>query len=65
MQALKRYIYEPGEWNNFQPYQYDMDDPLGTKLSNKLLSHYLAAKKGNCVTMPFLFISWDSGWVSM
>jgi regulator of sirC expression with transglutaminase-like and TPR domain len=56
MQALKRYIYEPGEWNNFQPYQYDLDDPLGTKLNNKLLPHYLVSKKGNCVTMPFLFI---------
>jgi regulator of sirC expression with transglutaminase-like and TPR domain len=56
MQALKRYIYEPGEWNNFQPYQYDLDDPLGTKLSNKLLPRYLESKKGNCVTMPLLFV---------
>lgn len=56
MLTLKRYIYEPGEWNNYQPYQYDLDDPLGTKLSNKLLPHYLVTKKGNCVTMPFLFI---------
>lgn len=56
MQTLKRYIYEPGEWNNYQPYQYDLDDPLGTKISNKLLSNYMASKKGNCVSMPFLFI---------
>jgi regulator of sirC expression with transglutaminase-like and TPR domain len=56
MLALKRYIYEPGEWNNFQPYQYDLDDPLGTKLSNKMLLRYLESKKGNCVTMPFLFV---------
>jgi regulator of sirC expression with transglutaminase-like and TPR domain len=56
MLALKRYIYEPGEWNNFQFYQYDLDDPLGTKLSNKLLPRYLESKKGNCVTMPFLFV---------
>jgi regulator of sirC expression with transglutaminase-like and TPR domain len=56
MQALKRYIYEPGEWNSFQPYQYDLDDPLGTKLSNKLLPRYLESKKGNCVTMPLLFV---------
>ncbi len=56
MQLLKRYIYEPGEWNNFRPYQYDLDDPLGTKISNKLLSNYIASKKGNCITMPFLFI---------
>jgi regulator of sirC expression with transglutaminase-like and TPR domain len=56
LQALRRYIYEPGEWNGFQPYQYDLDDPLGTTISHKLLPHYLASKKGNCVTMPFLFI---------
>ncbi|BAV34777.1 hypothetical protein SCL_2500 [Sulfuricaulis limicola] len=56
LEALKRYIYEPGEWNNFQPYQYDLNDPLGTKLSNKLLSRYLESKKGNCVTMPLLFV---------
>jgi len=56
MLALKRYIYEPGEWNNYQPYQYDMDDPLGAKISNKLLSNYMLSKKGNCVTMPLLFI---------
>jgi regulator of sirC expression with transglutaminase-like and TPR domain len=56
LQALKRYIYEPGEWNSFQPYQYDLDDPLGNKLSNKLLPRYLESKKGNCVTMPLLFV---------
>ena len=53
---LKRYLYEPGEWNNRQPYQYDLDDPLGTKISNKLLPTYLTSKKGNCVSMPLLFI---------
>lgn len=56
LSALKRYVYEAGAWNDFQPYQYDLDDPLGTKMSNKLLSSYLASKKGNCVTMPFLFV---------
>jgi regulator of sirC expression with transglutaminase-like and TPR domain len=56
MLAIKRYLYEPGEWNNHQPYQYDMDDPMGTKISHKLLTHYLTSKKGNCITMPFLFV---------
>jgi regulator of sirC expression with transglutaminase-like and TPR domain len=56
LSALKRYLYEAGEWNGNQPYRYDLDDPLGTKISNKLLSNYLVSKKGNCVTMPFLFI---------
>jgi regulator of sirC expression with transglutaminase-like and TPR domain len=54
--ALKKYVYEPGPWNNGQAFQYDLEDPLGTIISNKLLSHYIAIKKGNCVTMPFLFI---------
>lgn len=56
MLAIKKYLYEPGEWNDFQAYRYDFDDPLGTKISNKLLPNYLDSKKGNCVSMPFLFI---------
>jgi regulator of sirC expression with transglutaminase-like and TPR domain len=54
--ALKRYVYEAGPWNEGQAYSYDLDDPLGKMLSNKLLATYLATKKGNCVTMPFTFI---------
>jgi len=54
--ALKRYLYEPGEWNGFHPYRYDLDDPLGANIHNKLLPTYLASKKGNCVSMPFLFV---------
>jgi regulator of sirC expression with transglutaminase-like and TPR domain len=54
--ALKRYLYEPGQWNGYRPFQYDLDDPLGQKIRNKLLPSYLDSKKGNCVTMPLLFI---------
>lgn len=54
--ALRRYVYESGEWNDRRPFQYDLDDPFGAKIINKLLPNYLASKKGNCVTMPFLFI---------
>ncbi len=56
LQVLRRYIYEPGVWNDYHPYQYDLNDPLGNKISNKLLSNYMASKKGNCVTMPLLFV---------
>ena len=56
MQALKKYLYEPGAWNNYQAYQYDFNDPMGTKIANKLLPTYLATQKGNCISMPFLFI---------
>ncbi|MCI0556176.1 MAG: transglutaminase-like domain-containing protein [Anaerolineae bacterium] len=56
MLAVRKYIYEAGAWNNHRPYQYDFDDPKGTKLNNKLLSTYLDTQKGNCVSMPLLFI---------
>lgn len=54
--ALKKYVYESGPWNGHRPFEYDLQDPLGTKISNKLLATYLASKKGNCVTMPLLVI---------
>lgn len=54
--ALRKYIYEPGEWNGFQAFEYDLEDPFGTNITNKLLPHYLASKKGNCVTMPLLVV---------
>jgi regulator of sirC expression with transglutaminase-like and TPR domain len=56
MLAVKKYLYEAGAWNNFKPYQYDFNDPKGTKVKNKLLPNYLATKQGNCVSMPLLFI---------
>ncbi|HJR73060.1 MAG TPA: transglutaminase family protein [Luteimonas sp.] len=48
-------LYEPGPWNDFRPFSYDLDDPLGQKMSNKLVSNYLASRKGQCVSMPILF----------
>lgn len=57
MLAIKKYLYEAGAWNNYQPYQYDFNDPTGTtQIKNKLLPTYLVTKKGNCVSMPLLFI---------
>ncbi len=56
MLAIKKYIYTPGTWNNHKAYQYDFSDPLGTKIANKLLPNYMKNKKGNCITMPILFI---------
>lgn len=56
LMALQRFIYEPGPWNDHRPFQYDLDDPLGKNITNKLLPTYLESMKGNCVTMPFLFI---------
>ncbi len=54
--ALKAYLYQKGFWNFGRTYQYDFDDPRGTKISNKLISNYIDSRKGNCISMPFLFI---------
>ncbi|MGK6317738.1 transglutaminase family protein [Neorhizobium sp. DT-125] len=55
--ALKRYLYESGSWNGNKPFQYDLDDPLGEKPANRLLQRYLTTRRGNCITMPMLFLA--------
>jgi hypothetical protein len=50
------YIYGIGPWNGYRPYAYDHGDPYGRVISHKLLSHYLAIRRGNCVSMPALFL---------
>lgn len=54
--AVRRFIYVDGDWNGHRPFQYDLVDPLGTKLADKLLPNYIASRRGNCVSMPILFI---------
>jgi regulator of sirC expression with transglutaminase-like and TPR domain len=55
MGTVLRYIYTPGPWNNYQAYQYDLDDPFGKKNpEGKSIANYLSTKKGNCVSMPIL-----------
>jgi hypothetical protein len=44
--ALRTYLYESGDWNGHAPYQYDLSDPLGTRLPTRLLSYYLATRRG-------------------
>jgi hypothetical protein len=56
VEALKKYLYVAGPWNDNRPFQYDLDDPLGQNIRNKLLSSYLDSHKGNCVSMPSLFV---------
>lgn len=56
METLIRYLYSAGPWNNNQPFKYDLNDPFGQNIRNKLLPTYLATKRGNCISMPFLFI---------
>jgi len=56
MQAIRKFIYQAGDWNGHRPFRYDHADPLGLKISNKLMTNYLKNRSGNCITMPFLFI---------
>jgi regulator of sirC expression with transglutaminase-like and TPR domain len=54
MDILLSTLYTAGPWNDQRPFTYDLDDPLGRDLNNKLLSTYLHTRKGNCVSMPIL-----------
>ncbi|WP_199099492.1 transglutaminase family protein [Dyella sp. ASV21] len=54
--VLASTLYQPGPWNDFHPFSYDLDDELGLSIPGKLMSHYLATRKGNCVSMPVLFV---------
>ena len=56
LKVLKRFLYEPGPWNGGRAFTYDMSDPLGHKPINRILSHYVETRLGNCVTMPVLFL---------
>jgi regulator of sirC expression with transglutaminase-like and TPR domain len=56
-EALRKYLYEPNLKNAGVPFSYDLDDPFGRQIQNKLLPTYLRTKRGNCVSMPFLYIA--------
>ncbi len=54
--AIRKVIYERGAWNGNRPFGYDLADPFGLRVENKLLSTYLRTRLGNCVSMPTLFM---------
>ena len=54
--ALRRFLYVAGPWNDHRSFAYDQTDPLGQRIENKLLATYLATRRGNCVSMPTLFL---------
>lgn len=56
LDALLKTLYQPGAWNQDRPFTYDLSDPLGRNPKNKQLATYLATRKGNCVSMPILFV---------
>lgn len=54
--AVRQAIYVSGAWNYNRPFTYDLADPLGTQVRSKMLSTYVRTRKGNCVSMPMLFL---------
>jgi regulator of sirC expression with transglutaminase-like and TPR domain len=54
--AVRAFMFEKGLWNGFQIYQYDFDDPKGTNPQSALISNLLKTRKGNCVSLPVMFV---------
>jgi regulator of sirC expression with transglutaminase-like and TPR domain len=54
--AVRKAIYGTGAWNYNRPFTYDLKDPLGRQVRSKMLSTYVQTRKGNCVSMPVLFM---------
>lgn len=57
LRALKAFVYQAGHWNDNRPFEYDLDDPNGDVFETRLLSNYLKTRKGNCISMPILFLA--------
>lgn len=53
----KMYQFDPGDWNGGQVFSYDLDDPMGEQPGARLLTSYLDTRRGNCVSMPTLFLA--------
>lgn len=49
-------LRDVGPWNDWRGFRYDFNDPFGTGIDDKLLSHFLETRLGNCVSMPVLFV---------
>jgi len=54
--AVRQAIYVSGVWNHNRPFTYDLNDPFGQQVRSKMLSTYVRTRKGNCVSMPTLFL---------
>ena len=52
--ALRDYLYRPPLVSGLRPFVYDLENDRNPQA--KLLSVYLATHKGNCVSMPLLFV---------
>lgn len=56
LELLVTSLSQPGPWNDHRPFSYDLADPFGRNIRNKLLATYLVTRKGNCVSMPVLLV---------
>ena len=56
LELLVTSLSQPGTWNSGRPFRYDLNDPFGKAIQNKLLSTYLTTRQGNCVSMPILLV---------
>lgn len=54
LNALRVLIYRAGPWNGNRPFDYDHANFKDIRL--KLIAHYLETRRGNCVSMPILFL---------
>jgi len=54
--AVRKAIYDSGPWNYNRAFSYDLTDPLGQNPESCRLSTYIKTRKGNCVSMPTLFL---------
>lgn len=57
LQAVRIVLHTAGAWNDGRPFAYDLDDPFGQTPGAQSLSGYFATRKGNCVSMPMLFLA--------
>ncbi len=57
MKALRAFLYEPGWWNDQEALSpTTWTDPYGRKFGTQELTTYLSTRKGNCISMPILFL---------
>jgi regulator of sirC expression with transglutaminase-like and TPR domain len=54
LSAVRKLIYQKGPWSGHRPFSYD--HPNWKNIPAKLLSNYLASRRGQCVSMPILFL---------
>ncbi|MCD9227962.1 hypothetical protein LPV64_03725, partial [Ralstonia pseudosolanacearum] len=56
MLTLRQFFYFAGPWNDNHPWHYNFDHPRGDDMADMLLSNYLETRKGQCISMPLLFM---------